>query len=59
MEGCKLFRRDRQGRRGGGEALCGRERFGCLELRGGDNRVDYLWVRIRGKANRADIMVGV
>ncbi|GAB0184095.1 hypothetical protein GRJ2_000874800 [Grus japonensis] len=59
MDGYKLFRRDRQGRRGGVVALYVRECFECLELNDGDNRVECLWVRIRGKANKADIMVGV
>jgi len=35
-----------------------RECFDCLELDDGDNRVECLWIRIRGKANKAD-MVGV
>ncbi|KAF1425232.1 hypothetical protein FQV24_0000448, partial [Spheniscus mendiculus] len=59
MDGYKLFRRDRQGRRGGGVALYVRDCFDCLELDDGDNRVECLWVRIREKANKADIMVGV
>ncbi|GAB0204752.1 hypothetical protein GRJ2_002940800 [Grus japonensis] len=59
MNGYKLFRRDRQGRRGSGVALYVKECFDCLELDDGDNRVECLWVRIRGKANKADIMVGV
>jgi len=45
-------RRDRQGRRGGGVALYVRESFDCLELDDGDERVECLWVRIRGKAIR-------
>ncbi|GAB0203473.1 hypothetical protein GRJ2_002812900 [Grus japonensis] len=57
MDGYKLFRRDRQGRRGGGVALCV-GCFDCLELDDGDDRVECLWVRIRGKANKAD-KVGV
>ncbi|PKU34569.1 mitochondrial fission process protein 1 [Limosa lapponica baueri] len=59
MDGYKLFRSDRQGRRGGGVALYVRECFDCLELNDGDERVKCLWVRIRGKVNKADIMVGV
>ena len=59
MDGYKLFRRDRQGRRDSGVALYVRECFHCLELNDGDNRVECLWVRIRGKANKADIMVRV
>ncbi|GAB0206897.1 hypothetical protein GRJ2_003155300 [Grus japonensis] len=58
MDGYKLFRRDRQGRRGGGVALYVRECFDCLELNDGDNRVECLWVRIRGNANKADILLG-
>ncbi|GAB0207696.1 hypothetical protein GRJ2_003235300 [Grus japonensis] len=58
MDGYKLFRRDRQGRRGGGVALYVKECFDCLELNDGDNRVECLWVRIRGNANKADILLG-
>jgi len=29
MDGCKLFRRDRQGKRGSGVALCVRDCFDC------------------------------
>ncbi|KAK4820048.1 hypothetical protein QYF61_017894 [Mycteria americana] len=46
MDGYKLFRRDR-------------ECLDSLELHDGDDRVECLWVRIRGKANKADIVVGV
>ena len=35
------------------------ESFDCLELNDGENRVEYLCLRIRGKAKKADIMVGV
>ncbi|KAK4832306.1 hypothetical protein QYF61_021705 [Mycteria americana] len=49
----------RRGRRGGGVALCIRECLDSLELDDGDDRVECLWVRIRGKANKADIVVGV
>ncbi|KAK4806242.1 LOW QUALITY PROTEIN: hypothetical protein QYF61_013386 [Mycteria americana] len=56
MDGYKLFRTDRQGRRGGGVVLYVRECFDCLELDDGDERVECLWVRIRGKANKADIV---
>ncbi|GAB0210334.1 hypothetical protein GRJ2_003499200 [Grus japonensis] len=56
MDGYKLFRRDRQGRRGGGVALYVRECFDCLELDDCDDKVECLWVRMRGKA---DILLGV
>ncbi|KAK4823680.1 hypothetical protein QYF61_005651 [Mycteria americana] len=59
MDGYKLFRRDRRGRRGGGVALYIRESLDSLELNDCDDRVECLWVRIRGKANKADIVVGV
>ncbi|PKU39396.1 mitochondrial fission process protein 1 [Limosa lapponica baueri] len=57
MGSYKLFRRE--GRRGGGIALYVRECFDCLELTDGDDGVECLWVRIRGKANKADTVVGV
>ncbi|KAJ7419991.1 hypothetical protein BTVI_23322 [Pitangus sulphuratus] len=59
MDGYKLFRRDRQGRRGGGVALYIRGSLDSVELEVSDNKVECLWVRIRGKANKADILVGV
>ncbi|PKU48789.1 mitochondrial fission process protein 1 [Limosa lapponica baueri] len=59
MEGYKLFRRDRQGRRGGGVALYVREDYECVELTEGNGRVECLWVRIKGRASKADIVVGV
>ncbi|PKU47386.1 adaptin ear-binding coat-associated protein 1 [Limosa lapponica baueri] len=58
----KLFRRDRQRRRGGGVgggALYVREGYECQELIEGNSRVECLWVRIRGRANKADIVMGV
>ncbi|KAK4830250.1 hypothetical protein QYF61_009317 [Mycteria americana] len=57
-DGSKLFRRDRQGRRGSGVALYVRKCFDCLELNDGDDTVQRLWVRIREKVSKADIMVG-
>ncbi|GAB0206965.1 hypothetical protein GRJ2_003162100 [Grus japonensis] len=43
MDGYKLFRRDRQGRRGGGVALYVRECFDCIELDDCDDKVECLW----------------
>jgi len=59
MECCNgwLFRRDRQGRRGGRVALYVRECFDCLELDDG-NEGQVFMGKNRGKANKAD-MVGV
>lgn len=39
--------------------LCVRECISVVELNAGSDKVDSLWVRIRGKANKADILVGV
>jgi len=44
---------------GSGVALHVGECFDCLELDDGDERVECLWIRIKGKANEADIMVGI
>ena len=59
MDGYKLFRKDRQGRRGGGVALYVRECFDVTELITGDDKVESLWVKIRGRADKADILVDV
>lgn len=59
MAGYKLFRRDRQSRRGGWVAVYNRECFDCIEIDDGDDMVECLWVRITGKVSRADVMVGV
>ena len=59
MDGYKLFRKDRQGRRGGGVALYVKECFEVTELMTGDDKVESLWVKIRGRADKADILVGV
>ena len=47
----------RQGWRSSGVALCARECFDCLEIDDGKDRIECLWVRIRGKADKADMMV--
>ncbi|OPJ83524.1 hypothetical protein AV530_006400 [Patagioenas fasciata monilis] len=39
--------------------MCVRAYFDCLELDKGEDRVECLWVRTRGKANEADILLGV
>jgi len=59
MDDYKLFRRDRQGKRGGGVALYVRDCFDCIELNDFDDKVECLWVKMRGKANKADILLGV
>jgi len=59
MDDYSLFRRDRQGRRGGGVALCITECSDCIELNDCDDKVEWLCVRMRGKANKADILLAV
>ncbi|XP_064908670.1 uncharacterized protein LOC135578557 [Columba livia] len=59
MCGYKLFRKDRQGRRGGGVALYVRESLVSVKLEVISHKVECLWTRIRGKFNKADILVGV
>ncbi|KAJ7427992.1 hypothetical protein WISP_02289 [Willisornis vidua] len=59
MGGYKLFRKDRKGRRHGGAALYIRESLDSVELKVINSKAECLWTRIRGKANEADILVGV
>lgn len=55
MEGYKLFRRGRQGRIGIGVALYVRECFDSVELSAENEKVRFLWVKIRGKANKVGV----
>ncbi|GAB0178102.1 hypothetical protein GRJ2_000275500 [Grus japonensis] len=61
MEGYRLFRKDRQGRRGGGIALYVNNQLECLELHLGvdEEPTESLWVRIKGRAGAGDIIAGV
>ena len=59
MDGYKLFRGDRQGRKGAGVALYIKEYFSVEELGVGNDKVECLWGRIRGKACRGDILGGL
>jgi len=45
--------------RGGGVALYVRDCFDCIELDDCDDKVERLWVKMRGKANKEDILLGV
>ncbi|RMC01280.1 hypothetical protein DUI87_22233 [Hirundo rustica rustica] len=56
-DGYKLFRRDRKGRRGGGVALYIKKALDTISIN--EDGVERLWVRIKGKANKADVLVGV
>jgi len=59
MDGYQLFKRDRQGRKEGGVALYVKKERECMEFNVGDDRVESLWVRIKVKANKINIIVGV
>lgn len=59
VDGYEPFGRDRQGQGSSDVVLCVRESFDCLELLHGDDREVCLWVMIRSKANKIDIMVRV
>lgn len=49
VEGYKLFRRNRQGRRGGGAALYVKKWMDCreLSLKKSHDQVESLWIEIR------------
>ena len=59
MDGYKLFRRDRLGKRGSEAALCVRGCFSCIELNDYDDKIEYSRIQMRGQANKADILLGV
>ncbi|GAB0204540.1 hypothetical protein GRJ2_002919600 [Grus japonensis] len=62
MEGYGLFRKDRQGRQGGGGvALYVNDQLECMELHLGtdEEQTKSLWVRIKGSTGTGDIIVGV
>ena len=40
-------------------ALCVRDCFDCIELDDCNDKAECLWVKMRGKANKADILLGV
>jgi len=51
--------RDKRGKRGSGVALYVRDCFDCIELDNCDDKVECLWVKTSGKANKADVPLGV
>ena len=61
IEGYRLFRMDRQGRRGGRVALYVRKWIGCKELclRNSHDQVESLWVKIRDRSSKGQLVVGV
>jgi len=59
MDGYKFFGRDRRGNGGCGMAFYVRDCLDCIELNDCDDMVECLWVKMRGKDNKADILLGV
>ncbi|XP_014813222.1 PREDICTED: uncharacterized protein LOC106897227 [Calidris pugnax] len=61
INGYKLFRRDRSGRRGGGVALYVKKWLECEELllKSSHDQVESLWVGIRDWDNKGSLVVGV
>jgi len=53
------FSKDRQGREGGRVVLYVKKDCECMEINDGDYRVESSWVRIKAKANKTDIIMGV
>ncbi|KAK4806761.1 hypothetical protein QYF61_005557 [Mycteria americana] len=61
IDGYRLFRRDRQGRRGRGVALYIKKWIECeeLSLKNSHKQVKSLWVRIRDRSNKGNLVVAV
>jgi len=61
IDGYRLFRRDRQGRRGGGIALYIKKSIQCeeLSLKNSHEQVESLWVRSNDRGNKGNLVVGV
>ncbi|KAK4833060.1 hypothetical protein QYF61_027722 [Mycteria americana] len=51
--------RDREGIQGGGVVLYVREGLDCTVLAAGNDTVESPCVRMKGKENKADVVVGV
>ncbi|PKU33628.1 dtw domain-containing protein 2 [Limosa lapponica baueri] len=61
MEGYRLFRKDRLGRRGGGVALYVNDQLECMEHHLGmdEDPTESLWVKIKRSTGAGDVTVGV
>jgi len=61
LDGYRLFRRDRQGKRGGGFALHIKKTLQNEELflKNNHEQVESLWVRIGERGNKGNLVVGV
>ena len=61
IEDYRLFRRDRQGRRGGGIAPYVRKWIDCEELclRNSHHQVKSLWVKIKDQSSKGHLVAGI
>ncbi|CAM4545620.1 unnamed protein product [Lepidochelys olivacea] len=60
MDGYKLFRKDRKGRKGGGVALYVREQYDCSELKYETaEKPESLWIKFRSVSKKGNVVVGV
>jgi len=61
IDGYRLFRWDGQGKRGGGVALYIKKSIKAeeLSLKNSHKQVERLWVRIRDRGNKGDLVMGV
>ncbi|GAB0210376.1 hypothetical protein GRJ2_003503400 [Grus japonensis] len=61
MDGYRLFRKDRQRRRGGGVMLYVKENLECIEVNYGNcgSPIECLCVKIRGVISKGDLTVGI
>jgi len=61
IDGYRLFRRDRRAKRGGGIALYIEKSIPCeeLSLKNSHEQVESLWVRIRDRGNKGNLVVDV
>jgi len=61
IDGYKLFRKDRKGRKGVGIALYIKEGIECEELflKNGHEQAESLGVRVRDQGNKGSLVVGV
>lgn len=56
MDGYKLSGRDRRSRRGDGVVLYVRECFDHIGIKDNIDKVEWLWVKIKGKVSRMDVL---
>ena len=61
MDSYRLFRKDRQGKRGGGVTLYIKENLECIKVNYGDCEcsIECLWVKIRGVVSKQDLTEGI